>query len=490
MPGNRKLQIVVAMAVAAWLASLSAGIAQTRQGGRMIADFESRLPAGIKPSNATIARVSSSAEAAVGRGYLRMRMRPGAQKMLFRMPLPGKLDMAQFRALNFRIRATPAGKQLPLRWYALDDAGDPLFQRRLTLGTFEKWVKIEEPLPLWRWAGDNVGRWTKVRGLALVVEKPVGELWLDDLRLADGPRENAAYPTDDWLLRLAFPDGKTRVLAEDGFLIATDAVEQLSETDLRTMLVRMQRIRRWVRRIFGKAAGPAEKRPAISLLIFRQPDDYRAFYQRLGTAWRAEIVAPAMGGYTVQDFTGSPYLPKFGIDRPVYLHETVHAVVAREVHIRSAVAEHSWLQEGLANYLQLCVYPESLSWQTYTRNFARPIAADGSTFFKPLKSLTSRRAGAKSYAQLASVVAFLIEERPDWLPQIASGLAAGRPIATVLSRCGTDFEKLQAEWLAWGRRQFVSDAAAPPQPPRRFPLPKEWPQPPQPQDKPGQRKPS
>ena len=112
----------------------------------------------------------------------------------------------------------------------------------LSLAASGKWVRIEETLALWRWAGDRVGRWADVRTLALAVEQPVEELHVDDVKLLSGATDHAAYAEATWLVRLAFADRPTKVLHEDGFLIATDA-ERLSEADLRKLLLRLKRTR-------------------------------------------------------------------------------------------------------------------------------------------------------------------------------------------------------------------------------------------------------
>jgi hypothetical protein len=389
--------------------------------------------------------------------------------MGFRLPLPDDLDLSGFRALAFAVRTAPGTETLLLRWYALDDAGKPLFQRPAKLAAAGQWTRIEEPLALWRWAGTQIGEWKRARTLALAVEAPVADLWLDDLRLLPGEGPNAAYPTPDWLVKLAIPDRPTRVLHEDGCLVATDCVAEFTEADLRKPLNHMRRVRQWLRRVFGDAVQPAADHPPTSLLLFRQPGDHEAFFKRLGLAWRVEIEEPGASGYTVQDITGATYSAARGIDRPVYLHEAVHTAGARLLHLRTEVAEHTWLQEGLANYLQLCVYPDSLDWSTYAQHFARPLAPDGRGFFKPLRSLLTQRVEMKHYAQLASLVAYLVAERPAWLPKVASGLAASQPIEGILKTCGADFDALQADWLAWGRKTFVETGA-----PARFPRPPEW----------------
>lgn len=433
-----------------------------------VADFEGGLPAGLRSSGGTARHGSDPAEAAEGKGFLRLRMDSEAKQMVFRVALGAGIDPGAFASLAVSLRAPPTGRPLPMRWYALDEAGRPLFQRRFELASDGRWTRAEEPLALWRWGNQEVGRWDRVKALALAIEGPTSELLVDDLRLAGAQDDHRARPAPQWLLDAAFPQGGAKAVAEDGFLVASDAPEA-SEADLRTVLAQMRRVRAWVGRVFaGAVQPPAADRP-ITMFIFASDEEYRGFFKRLGAAWRAEIVPPKSSGYTVEDITAATWSAQYGADRPVYLHEAVHAVAVRCLGVRLEVEDRAWFHEGLANYVQLCVYPGSLDWETYRRNFATPVAADASGFFKPLEGMMTRRVSTGTYAQLASLIAFLAEERPEWLPKIARGLAEGRPVSEVLKACGTDFAGLQAEWFAWGEKRFAGGRSA-----ARFDLPKEW----------------
>ena len=65
--------------------------------------------------------------------------------------------------------------------------------------------------------------------------------------------------------------------------------------------------------------------------------------------------------------------------------------------------------------------------------------------------------------------AYLADEQPAWLPVIARGLADGEQIDRVLARCGTDFDRLEKTWLAWGGKRFAE-----PQRGAHFEVPAEW----------------
>jgi hypothetical protein len=121
--------------------------------------------------------------------------------------------------------------------------------------------------------------------------------------------------------------------------------------------------------------------------------------------------------------------------------------------------------------VQLCLYPQSLDPAVYPREFARGIPPAGPGLLRPLKEVMGRRGMPRQYAQLASVTAYLVEEKPQWLPVIAKSLADGETTEQALKRCGTTFADLEAAWLEWGKQRFAEPAAAG-EPP--FKVPAEW----------------
>src|SRR4030095_7379174 len=100
------------------------------------------------------------------------------------------------------------------------------------------------------------------------------------------------------------------------------------------------------------------------------------------------------------------------------------------------------------------VYPRSLTRNPYPAAFAKPIPADGSGFFKPLKSLMTAHLTRDNHLPLAAVGACLVEQRPDWLPVIAKELVASKTTPQALAACGTSMPELEAAWMAWGKKKF------------------------------------
>ena len=161
--------------------------------------------------------------------------------------------------------------------------------------------------------------------------------------------------------------------------------------------------------------------------------------------------------------------PKQGADRPVFFHESVHAVFAHDVRLLTGHDHQSWLHEGLAAYLQVCVFPRSLDPRMLPPQFARPIPADGSGTFLPLGALMTKRVSTKHYAQLVTLMAYLVEEKPQWLPVVAQALADGKRVEQALEACGTTAAELEAEWFKWGKARFRPGDGKP-----AFPQPDEF----------------
>lgn len=338
---------------------------------------------------------------------------------------PGyEVDAAGQRALRFRVRAS---RPVVLRWTALDDGGRALFQRRVDFGGGAVWTEIEEPLALWRWGDGVAGDWARVRRFSVSAD---GEFEIDGVRLIAGEHEA-------WVRDVAFDGG--RFVEAGGLTIGTDA----EDLDLDRLAARLRPIDAWLSRVFE-----APPRPAM-LLVFRDREAYVEFFKRLGAAWRVSIAPPSAGGYTVQNIAASFFDPNQGADRPVFLHEAVHAAVAARLGLVCGADGHDPWQEALANYVQLAVHPDSLERGAYRTLFSGDLV--------PLAGLFAGRATTAQYARLASVVGFLAEEDP------------ARLRAAVTAE-GVDLEALERDWWAWGCRVFVDEGRADP----HFARPAEW----------------
>ncbi|MEA2733573.1 MAG: hypothetical protein QOE14_24 [Humisphaera sp.] len=428
--------------------------AQVATGDLIVNDFERDTPPAAIHSANLKAIESSDGDAAEGKSYLQLTpSKTEANVAQLRLVLPAGTNPAGRERFSAAVRAPVATEKIELRWYALDAKNRPLFQRRFDLAPGEKWIRLDEPLRTWRWDNRRMGDWDEVASIAVVVATPnVARIDLDDVRFTGQADEKR---NADWLLDVAFADRPRKVAHADGLLVATDAVDAFAQADVDRLLANMRHTRVWLRKTFADADRPTDDLHApAALLIFKDSAEYPHFYERLGAQWRVEISAPKSQGYTVQDIATSTYDPKLGPRRPVYFHESVHAVAARELRLLSGNPAHAPMQEGIANFLQVSLFPKSLPRAAYVKNFAQPIDASGDGFFKPLEMLFAKPVTTKEYAQLASVVAFLVERDEKLLRALATGLADGETTSDALARHGTTWREFEDAWFAWGKEKF------------------------------------
>lgn len=378
-------------------------------------------------------------------------------------------DLAGHDGLAFHVRARLADGARParLRLRALDAQGVELFQRRLS-DALRGWSQRREPFAHWRW-GDRVGRWADVRALEVEATGAVA-LELDHVRLLPGARaERSASPDPVWLTGLGFPDAAAAPWTRDAGplrLVGPPAVP--ADAALERALARLRPIGAWLDRVAGDAVRPVDDGPVLVLLL---PDAaaYAGFFARLGAAWRI-VIAPPAGGFAVQDVCAVVHDPALGLERPVVAHEATRALVARRLRLSPAEPRHAWLHEGLAAYVALSLHPGAFELRAWRRAFIAGPKDDG--VLRPLRGLLDGRVGPERHPQLASLVAFLVAERPGWVGALARGLADGEAAATVLARLGSGPEQLEADWVAWGRATYGTPAAI--EAGRHFPLPREW----------------
>jgi hypothetical protein len=422
-----------------------------------VADFEGALPDALVVERA---HASPDPQAAVGNGSLRLAPTEAGKTSAIWLPVDG-IDPAKVGGIAVHLRAKAAEAPVRIRLLARDARHRRIYQRQVKLENTDRWQAFELPLAQFRWAAILAG-WQDTREIGLVVETKVDSVGIDEIRLLPAAAEKPV----DQLRRLAFEGRDSRSAEADGVLVATDATKQIAEADLQRTLGHARRARALIHRTFGDAVRPVGPPSQPAVLIFADRPAMAGFWQRMGTQWLVDIEPPTAGGYTVQDIATSNWDAKVGPDRPVYLHEAVHALLAHDVRLFTHHEKHWWVHEAVANYVQLCVYPRSLDGNTLGNGFRDGVADDG--FFQPLAKLLVRRGGDQNYAQLATVFAFLAEKHPDWLPVIGKTLAEDGTTADALKQCGSSFDQLQAEWLAWGRVRYEK--------PRddHFVTPKEW----------------
>jgi hypothetical protein len=418
---------------------------------QVIADFESGSTSSLRPSNATAQTLSDGA--AQGQRYLHLAAATTQPaRALVRLNVPKDIDFSRRQSLSAQLRAPRTKTAIELRWLALDEKGRPIFQRRFNLEPGEKWIQLDQPLRVWRWDNRFIGDWSEVREIALRIETPSAQVDVDDIRLKDEP------PPDErakWLLELAFEKRPTRFLLEDQMLVASDVVDAFGNSELSRLLQDMKQVRAFIRSAFKNVVRPTESDGTLALLIFKDTAEQRAFIERLSEQWQADISFPQAAGYTVQDIATSTYLKDLGPRRPVYIHEATHAIVARDLRLQVGHPPHTPLHEGLASYVQACVHPKSLDRRLLIGAFAKQIDPQ-SREFKPLDKLFGARATLADYPQLATTIAYLLENDPRLLDSLIQGIADGQSADSVVQMSGTTWQRVQEQWQAWGRKRYAA----------------------------------
>lgn len=383
--------------------------------------------------------------------------------------VPAGTPWATARALSAWVKCMPASEPRVFRWQALDAAGVAIFQRRFEVGGTGLWTRMEWPLVAWRWGSVRCGRWGEVRRLEIRVERAGTRVELDDWALEAGEGATLGARSSAWLDALAFR-GEGRWLREGGVGIGTDlGEERLATEELRRLHTRLQQAVRWMDRVGGDAVRPVRDGRRAALLLFREKQEYEQFFVRLGAAWNVSIAPPKAGGLALEDFAGSYWDPVKGVDRPVFLHETIHAIVAQRWRIAPRRTGADWMQEGAANYLQLCVYPDSMPRTGWKQWLGKPVGERGGPI--PLVTLMSRNVALREYPQAAAIIAWLVAKHPDWMPGLIRDLADGAGPEKAFEARGSTLDAAEQEWKAWFDATLapLTDADA-----RHFPLPDEF----------------
>lgn len=332
-------------------------------------------------------------------------------------------DWTGFGELSFRaltavdttldVRVT-AGEGRASFWRRVDVRGGAWRDIRLPLG----WLRRDDgPTP----------DWSTVDGVTFTF-RDASNVWLDDIALATGSPVLTAEA-------VAKVTGGTvtggRHVAVVSLVPSLDAVKLASRLDAVADRVRADLP------FLGPLATP------VPLVVFPDEASYRAGVAHIGTAFAANAQAPQAGGFTLEGIATSYWDASLGVERPVYVHEFVHALLSRTASLPN---RGEWLQEGLATWYQVQPHPQSNLDDVVSGQLARPF---------PLSRLCDgERIDMSLYADAWTVVGTLLQD-PGWagtLPRLFE--AAGRTGSTSLADLGVDLAGLDQDRRVWAQRYF------------------------------------
>lgn len=309
-------------------------------------------------------------------------------------------------------------------------SGRAALVRRFTLKP-GGWRELVLPLKDFRDdTGERVCGFSRIEAFALQWDKGEGAVTIDDPKLVPG----RARPTADDRLALAFPKGG-RSHESEHFVVMSD----VKALDLAKVAARLEAGLKVLGDRYGVTGNFEDKAP---LYVFRDRKARDDFIERIGEHFAVSIGPPKADGFTVLGLATAFHDAKQGANRPVFVHEAMHAAIHRLLGIAS---NGNWVQEGLASAVQMQVDPKS--------------RAGVETKKPPWEQLlASETLPSSAYVDAASIFDFLAEQHAAKLPAVWEALREGKGAlhtegaALIAGALGTDAASLEAEWRAWKGR--------------------------------------
>lgn len=315
----------------------------------------------------------------------------------------------------------------------LDATNRAVFSRRVIL-TGSGWQQVEIPAQWIAPTTGRVGTWTGVQRLAFSFREE-SHVALDAIQaeLAAKPRPAMSMAE---MLPIAFPGiapAALKTAEREGLVVATNATE-CNPNEVARLLEPLQK---------QVAADLPLLEPIAParLLIFATRDEYQKFPPRLAAKYGKEAASPQSDGFTLLGWATSSWDGAKGEERPVFAHEFVHSLIESRLQIAN---QGEWLQEGLATYYQLQMYPQ--------KNVPNLIQEGIANQQFDLKALTSGKPiQVTAYWQAATLCSLLIRD-PAYQPKLKELIAAFQKqestalepqLATVLK---VDYDRLRNDW--------------------------------------------
>ena len=394
------------------------------------------------------------------------------------LPFASPQDWRGYEAVVLRV-TVPSGPERPLRVrLTTGAAGEGGFVRRFRVAPGGP---AELVLPLRDFRDDGrrvVGDFGAVGRLRVQFDAMDGgpradlpPVRFDAITLRRGAAgARSCEPTTAERLAVAFPDGTGVAHEGTHVLLLTDAPALRGE-DGRRLVARLDATVTLAVSTYGLGAGRGA--PAV-LHVAADRDGYLACVARHAAHFGVKIAPPASDGYTVLRRAFSWYDPAKGWDRPVYVHETAHALL---VEREGLSCDGNWVHEAFATAVQARVHPTSVV-APWARAFGALARREQSPFQPWDDALGDARPALRRYVQLATILDFLATTHREAMPKVWAAWRAApspfhegkaRPLAEAL---GTTPAALEAAWLAWGRATWP-EPAEPPKPPTTPPAPPE-----------------
>lgn len=437
----------------AWLAvilGLFASLALRAEERETLSDFEKPGLADqfVAVRQITVSREPVAAMApAEGPAGQAMAARTEGKSGVYSKPIAWKKDLLNASDLEMwihRSRVEMARGPSTVEFQFIETDGQTKFWRKVEID-HAGWKKVSVPLRWFQWGDGRIPRWDRVTRWGIYF-RDRADLQIDDVRLVRQDDPDIATPQPDDLRQIAFPEipeKDVRVVGRGDFLVLTDE----PALDVEKLMSHLAAVKKQLAADVPLPPSPPWPAP---LIIFRTRAEYEAFPGRFAAKLNAGSVIPRTTGYTIQGISTSYWDESFGTLRPVYTHEIIHALLARELRLPN---RSDWFQEGMAVHYQLQFHPQEDFAQILERGLA------DSTLRTPFAELTNGKPISQSrYWQAATLVELLMQDK-KYQPQFPALLRAFDENASTelgkhLELLKTNWDDLSSDWQKFCREKY------------------------------------
>jgi len=311
------------------------------------------------------------------------------------------------------------------------------------------WKRVSAPLKWFRRSG-RIPQWDRVDRFG-VWFRSAAAVSLDNFALTVAPEgETGTRASGREICELAFPDEDAKNI-RIGKSRHVRVFTNHAQLDMEKLTDHLDKV---TATVFEKLPFLTAPEQPVRLVVFSTVEQYRAFPPRLAQKLASAAAPPSASGFTLCGIATSSWNPTYGTLRPVYTHETPHALLAATARLANS---GEWLQEGMANYIQMIFHPQNDLEKIVLSGIADPKK------HLPLKDLCSGRPIPMNRGwQALTVVRMLAEDESyrEHLPALIAGMQGSGSTQLephLKAPLGTDWETLTEDWKAYCRRTYGDD---------------------------------
>lgn len=301
------------------------------------------------------------------------------------------------------------------------------------------WQQLELPLRWFRYSESSHVDWSEAQRFA-VFSSTQGSVQFDKIELVQDQERIGSNLVPNELSELAF-GARGHVTIRGPFALITDADDLEEET----ILAKLEELQRSVDEMLGDYE---YEEGSIPLIVFSQEPDFQAFFPKLGAVLQATVRPPRTQGFTVFSIACCVRSDEFGPIRPIYVHETCHALLAERLGIDNS---SEWLHEGLASHFQSRLMAQDENRKQAAADVLRsPAAWD--------KLLSGSPIELSDYAEAMFIIEWLQQDaatQERFVKSLANVRQAGSTKfdELILEVCGKPLDEARADWLKYVETQ-------------------------------------